>query len=173
MIYGSPCINIWHRLLFTPNPAVELIFSDHIITNNKCMFPSEIVFENNNFVSLNFKDLLWNPAFFVYPFAIYPICPITFRIRLFYKLKYFTFLDSYRILWSIKIFFYHLVLHSFLTLHSHNARLRGWQRIPLNSNATTVTATAHWDWKRHALTVPLEAFVMCNFSRNFQPTELA
>ncbi|QEO46534.1 hypothetical protein F0315_14690 [Vibrio cholerae] len=44
-------------------------------------------------------------------------------------MKYFTFLDSYRILWSIKIFFYHLVLHSFLTLHSHNARLRGWQRI--------------------------------------------
>ncbi|EGQ7971022.1 DUF1196 domain-containing protein, partial [Vibrio cholerae] len=24
-----------------------------------------------------------------------------------------------------------------------------------------VTTAAHWDWKRHALTVPLEAFVMC------------
>ncbi|TXZ02392.1 hypothetical protein FXE62_17695 [Vibrio cholerae] len=44
-------------------------------------------------------------------------------------MKYFTFLDSYRILWSIKIFLYHLVLHSFPLLHSHNARLRGWQRI--------------------------------------------
>ncbi len=42
----------------------------------------------------------------------------------------------------------------------HNARLRGWQRIPLNSNTTTITTTAHWDWKRRALTVPLEAFVM-------------
>ncbi|RBM62047.1 hypothetical protein DLR71_11370 [Vibrio paracholerae] len=41
-----------------------------------------------------------------------------------------------------------------------NARLRGWQRITLNSNATTVTTAAQWDWKRHALTVPLEAFVM-------------
>ncbi|ASO30927.1 hypothetical protein CG015_17015 [Vibrio anguillarum] len=40
-----------------------------------------------------------------------------------------------------------------------NARLRGWQRITLNSNATTVTTAAQWDWKRHALTVPLEAFV--------------
>ncbi|MDV2358649.1 hypothetical protein Q5N48_18860, partial [Vibrio cholerae] len=40
-----------------------------------------------------------------------------------------------------------------------NARLRGWQRITLNSITTTVTTTAHWDWKRHALTVPLEAFV--------------
>ncbi|KUO23182.1 hypothetical protein, partial [Vibrio cholerae] len=29
----------------------------------------------------------------------------------------------------------------------------------LNSNTTTVTTSAHWDWKRHALTVPLEAFV--------------
>ncbi|HGE6079121.1 TPA: hypothetical protein ACGG71_003536, partial [Vibrio cholerae] len=28
-----------------------------------------------------------------------------------------------------------------------------------NSNTTTATTTAHWDWKRHALTVPLEAFV--------------
>uniref|UniRef100_UPI002A2400AF hypothetical protein n=1 Tax=Vibrio cholerae TaxID=666 RepID=UPI002A2400AF len=40
-----------------------------------------------------------------------------------------------------------------------NARLRGWQRITLNSNTTTVTTATHWDWKRHALTVPLEAFV--------------
>ncbi|HGS4449338.1 TPA: hypothetical protein ACYHS5_003734, partial [Vibrio cholerae] len=29
----------------------------------------------------------------------------------------------------------------------------------LNSNTTAVTASAHWDWKRRALTVPLEAFV--------------
>ncbi len=42
-----------------------------------------------------------------------------------------------------------------------NARLRGWQRITQNSNTTTVTTAAHWDWKRHALTVPLEAFVIC------------
>ena len=42
---------------------------------------------------------------------------------------------------------------------SHNARLRGWQRITLNSNTTTVTTAAHRDWKRRALTVPLEAFV--------------
>ncbi len=41
-----------------------------------------------------------------------------------------------------------------------NARLRGWQRMPLNSNTTTATTAAHWDWKRRALTVPLEAFVM-------------
>ncbi|EGQ7944452.1 DUF1196 domain-containing protein, partial [Vibrio cholerae] len=33
--------------------------------------------------------------------------------------------------------------------------------ITLNSNTTTVTTAAQWDWKRHALTVPLEAFVMC------------
>ncbi len=44
---------------------------------------------------------------------------------------------------------------------AHNARLRGWQRMPLNSNTTTVTTAIHWDWKRYALTVPLEAFVMC------------
>ncbi|HFG1789640.1 TPA: hypothetical protein ACGF4R_003671, partial [Vibrio cholerae] len=31
--------------------------------------------------------------------------------------------------------------------------------LPLNSNTTTATTAAHWDWKRHALTVPLEAFV--------------
>ncbi|WP_050499219.1 hypothetical protein, partial [Vibrio cholerae] len=37
--------------------------------------------------------------------------------------------------------------------------LRGWQRITLNPNTTTETTAAHWDWKRHALTVPLEAFV--------------
>ncbi|GHW72987.1 Hypothetical protein VCSRO58_3506 [Vibrio cholerae] len=42
----------------------------------------------------------------------------------------------------------------------HNARLRGWQRITLNSNATTETTAAQWDWKRYALTVPLEAFVI-------------
>ncbi|WP_216506283.1 hypothetical protein, partial [Vibrio cholerae] len=41
----------------------------------------------------------------------------------------------------------------------HNARLRGWQRITLNSNTTTATTAAQWDWKRYALTVPLEAFV--------------
>ncbi|WP_221886431.1 hypothetical protein, partial [Vibrio cholerae] len=44
---------------------------------------------------------------------------------------------------------------------SPNARLRGWQRITLNPNTTTATTAAQWDWKRHALTVPLEAFVMC------------
>ncbi|BDA02038.1 hypothetical protein V130003_30200 [Vibrio cholerae] len=42
----------------------------------------------------------------------------------------------------------------------YNARLRGWQRITPNSKTTTVTTATHWDWKRHALTVPLEAFVM-------------
>ncbi|EGR2120272.1 hypothetical protein D0C17_20755, partial [Vibrio cholerae] len=31
--------------------------------------------------------------------------------------------------------------------------------LPLNSITTTVTTAAHGDWKRHALTVPLEAFV--------------
>ncbi|HGS4675871.1 TPA: hypothetical protein ACMDQI_003564, partial [Vibrio cholerae] len=30
---------------------------------------------------------------------------------------------------------------------------------PLNSITTTVTTAAQWDWKRYALTVPLEAFV--------------
>ncbi|WP_222860237.1 hypothetical protein, partial [Vibrio cholerae] len=44
--------------------------------------------------------------------------------------------------------------------HTHNARLRGWQRITPNAITTTVTTAAHWDWKRRALTVPLEAFVM-------------
>ncbi len=47
----------------------------------------------------------------------------------------------------------------FPATQSPNARLRGWQRIQLNSNTTTVTTAAQWDWKRHALTVPLEAFV--------------
>ncbi|TXZ48092.1 hypothetical protein FXE56_18920 [Vibrio cholerae] len=47
----------------------------------------------------------------------------------------------------------------------HNARLRGWQRILLNSVTTTATTAAHWDWKRHALTVPLEAFVRALFTR--------
>ncbi|TXZ69795.1 hypothetical protein FXE20_19335 [Vibrio cholerae] len=42
---------------------------------------------------------------------------------------------------------------------SANARLRGWQRITLNPNTTTATTAAQWDWKRYALTVPLEAFV--------------
>ncbi|WP_337911653.1 hypothetical protein, partial [Vibrio cholerae] len=46
---------------------------------------------------------------------------------------------------------------------AYNARLRGWQRIPLNSNTTTATTAAQWDWKRHALTVPLEAFVKLHF----------
>ncbi len=45
----------------------------------------------------------------------------------------------------------------------HNARLRGWQRITLNPNTTTATTAAHWDWKRRALTVPLEAFVKLHF----------
>ncbi|WP_221886101.1 hypothetical protein, partial [Vibrio cholerae] len=42
---------------------------------------------------------------------------------------------------------------------AHNARLRGWQRITTKLNHNNVTTSAHWDWKRHALTVPLEAFV--------------
>ncbi|MEW4466083.1 hypothetical protein, partial [Vibrio cholerae] len=42
---------------------------------------------------------------------------------------------------------------------AYNARLRGWQRITLNSNTTTEATAAQWDWKHHALTVPLEAFV--------------
>ncbi|TXY38079.1 hypothetical protein FXE82_12215 [Vibrio cholerae] len=46
---------------------------------------------------------------------------------------------------------------------THNARLRGWQRITLNSNTTAITTAAQWDWKRRALTVPLEAFVMLYF----------
>ncbi len=46
-----------------------------------------------------------------------------------------------------------------LFLRETNARLRGWQRIPLNSITTTETTAAQWDWKRRALTVPLEAFV--------------
>ncbi|HGF7156080.1 TPA: hypothetical protein AB5C39_004278, partial [Vibrio mimicus] len=33
-------------------------------------------------------------------------------------------------------------------------------RITLNSNTKTVTTAAQWDWKRQALTVPLEALVM-------------
>ncbi|AXM49512.1 DUF1196 domain-containing protein [Vibrio anguillarum] len=33
----------------------------------------------------------------------------------------------------------------------------------LNSNTTTATTAAQWDWKLRALTVPLEAFVMCVF----------
>ncbi|POC59185.1 hypothetical protein CRN32_04760 [Vibrio vulnificus] len=49
---------------------------------------------------------------------------------------------------------------AFIFTLRHNARLRGWQRITLNSNTTTATTAAQWDWKRRALTVPLEAFVM-------------
>ncbi|PVX18424.1 hypothetical protein DD565_06465 [Vibrio cholerae] len=52
-------------------------------------------------------------------------------------------------------------VYSCTYLISYNARLRGWQRITPNSNTTTETTAAQWDWKRHALTVPLEAFVMC------------
>ncbi|HGE6019371.1 TPA: hypothetical protein ACGGSJ_003877, partial [Vibrio cholerae] len=44
-------------------------------------------------------------------------------------------------------------------LMTANARLRGWQRITQNSITTTATTATQWDWKRHALTVPLEAFV--------------
>ncbi|RJK82605.1 hypothetical protein CHN45_18385 [Vibrio cholerae] len=54
----------------------------------------------------------------------------------------------------------------------HNARLRGWQRITLNSNTTTETTAAYWDWKRHALTVPLEAFVMLKLQHfTFKPIQ--
>ncbi|EGR1113512.1 DUF1196 domain-containing protein [Vibrio cholerae] len=31
----------------------------------------------------------------------------------------------------------------------------------MNSITTAITTVAQWDWERHALTVPLEAFVMC------------
>ncbi|EGR4344356.1 hypothetical protein DDN83_18300 [Vibrio cholerae] len=55
---------------------------------------------------------------------------------------------------------------------AHNARLRGWQRITLNSTTTTVTTAAHWDWKRRALTVPLEAFVMLKLQHfTFETTQ--
>ncbi len=54
----------------------------------------------------------------------------------------------------------------------HNARLRGWQRKPLNSNTSTATTAAQWDWKRRALTVPLEAFVMLKLQHfTFKPTQ--
>ncbi|EMB00706.1 Hypothetical protein B839_38560 [Vibrio cholerae O1 str. Inaba G4222] len=57
-------------------------------------------------------------------------------------------------------------------LQEANARLRGWQRITPNSNTTTITTTAHWDWKRYALTVPLEAFVMLKLQHfTFEPTQ--
>ncbi|WP_368406563.1 hypothetical protein, partial [Vibrio cholerae] len=36
--------------------------------------------------------------------------------------------------------------------------------LPLNLNTATATAAAQWDWKRHALTVPLEAFVSPHFT---------
>ncbi|MFO4682023.1 hypothetical protein, partial [Vibrio cholerae] len=58
-----------------------------------------------------------------------------------------------------------IFIHKFRSSEKvHNARLRGWQRIPLNSNTTTETTAAHWDWKRRALTVPLEAFVMAKLT---------
>ncbi|WP_221886134.1 hypothetical protein, partial [Vibrio cholerae] len=50
--------------------------------------------------------------------------------------------------------------NAYLQCEKANARLRGWQRITPNSNTTTITTAAQWDWKRHALTVPLEAFVI-------------
>ncbi|EPD5144903.1 hypothetical protein ACSA3Z_003688, partial [Vibrio cholerae] len=57
-------------------------------------------------------------------------------------------------------------------LMTANARLRGWQRIPLNSITTTETTAAQWDWKRYALTVPLEAFVMLKLQHfTFEPTQ--
>ncbi|EGR2428071.1 hypothetical protein DDN99_17935 [Vibrio cholerae] len=66
--------------------------------------------------------------------------------KLFHKLK--SQLKKTRILSNI--------IHPFCILKDkHNARLRGWQRITLNSNTTAITTAAHWDWKRHALAVPL------------------
>ncbi|WP_222860526.1 hypothetical protein, partial [Vibrio mimicus] len=57
-------------------------------------------------------------------------------------------------------------------LQGYNARLRGWQRITQNSNTATVTTAAQWDWKRHALTVPLEAFVMLKLQHfTFEPNQ--
>ncbi|MDN6976179.1 hypothetical protein FG135_18460 [Vibrio cholerae] len=54
----------------------------------------------------------------------------------------------------------------------NNARLRGWQRITQNSITTTETTAAQWDWKRHALTVPLEAFVMLKLQHfTFETTQ--
>jgi len=53
-----------------------------------------------------------------------------------------------------------------------NARLRGWQRIPLKLNTPTATTAAQWDWKRYALTVPLEAFVMLKLQHfTFEPAQ--
>ncbi|EKF9136363.1 hypothetical protein O1B26_003633 [Vibrio cholerae] len=46
-------------------------------------------------------------------------------------------------------------------LRETNARLRGWQRITTKLKHNNQTTAAQWDWKRRALTVPLEAFVMC------------
>ncbi len=55
---------------------------------------------------------------------------------------------------------------------SYNARLRGWQRIPRNSNTTAINTAAQWDWKRRALTVPLEAFVMLKLQHfTFEQTQ--
>ncbi|MDV2405254.1 hypothetical protein Q5N58_17700, partial [Vibrio cholerae] len=42
----------------------------------------------------------------------------------------------------------------------------------LNSNTTTATTAAQWDWKRRALTVPLEAFVMYVYATSFLITFL-
>ncbi|WP_430617034.1 hypothetical protein, partial [Vibrio cholerae] len=56
--------------------------------------------------------------------------------------------------------------------YTPNARLRGWQRITQNSNTITVTTAAQWDWKRRALTVPLEAFVMLKLQHfTFEPNQ--
>ena len=42
---------------------------------------------------------------------------------------------------------------------SSSARLMGWQRTTTKLKHNNCTTAAQWDWKRHALTVPLEAFV--------------
>ncbi|EFH72526.1 conserved hypothetical protein [Vibrio cholerae RC385] len=66
-----------------------------------------------------------------------------------------------------------IFIHKFRSSEKvHNARLRGWQRITLNSNITAATTAAQWDWKRRALTVPLEAFVMLKLQHfTFEPTQ--
>ncbi|EGR4284483.1 hypothetical protein DDN86_18805 [Vibrio cholerae] len=53
-----------------------------------------------------------------------------------------------------------------------NARLRGWQRITLSSTTTTETTAAQWDWKRRALTVPLEAFVIRRCQTYIEPLKM-
>ncbi|TXY35308.1 hypothetical protein FXE83_07295 [Vibrio cholerae] len=42
-----------------------------------------------------------------------------------------------------------------------NARLRGWQRTTTKLKYNNCNHRGSLDWKRHALTVPLEAFVRC------------